>query len=306
MNYSPLRYPGGKSSLYDFLKKAVEINSISDGTYIECFAGGAGAAMKLLMLENVYDVILNDKDEFVFKFWKSILENTEEFNKLVYDTEVTLDEWDFRRRVLTDSEIKVDMSDLEIGFTAFFLNRCNRSGILNAGAIGGRNQVGKWKLDARYNKGLLISKIEKIAYYKDRIRLYNLDAIDFLKKIKKIDNGEKELFIYLDPPYVEQGDGLYREKFKELDHIKLSKYLQRSLGKYKWLVSYDDHKLINDCYKEVEKNIFEFNYFANKTKVGRELVICSKKFNVPQIYKHYSKEKRLEKSGVGLKEAHAI
>lgn len=295
MNYSPLRYPGGKSSLYDFLKKAIEMNSVSDGTYVECFAGGAGAALKLLMLEDVYEVVLNDKDEFVYKFWKAILNHTEEFNRLVYDTEISMKEWEFRKKIFSDKRLRSEMSDLEIGFTTFFLNRCNRSGILHAGVIGGVNQTGDWKLDARFNKETLVSKIERIAFYKERIKLYNLDAIEFLKKIKKV-KKEKDIFIYLDPPYVEQGDGLYKEKYKKIDHINLSKYLQRSLGKHTWLVSYDDHDLINKCYKEVEKNIFEFNYFANKTKVGRELVICSKQFNVPQNYKHYSKEKKLNSS----------
>jgi len=292
MNYSPLRYPGGKSSLYDFLKKAIELNSLSNGTYVECFAGGAGAALKLLMLEDVYDVVLNDKDEFVYKFWNAILNHTEEFSKLVYDTKVSMEEWKFRRKVFSDESMRSKMSDLEIGFTAFFLNRCNRSGILHAGVIGGIDQIGNWKLDARFNKENLISKIEKIALYKDRIKLHNLDAIDFLRKIKKT-IIEKEVFIYLDPPYVEQGDGLYKTKYSREDHINLSKYLQRSFDKHAWIVSYDDNELIHNCYKEVEKNIFEFNYFANKTKVGRELVICSKNFKVPKNYNHYSKEKEL-------------
>ncbi len=290
MNYSPLRYPGGKSSLYDFLKKAVELNTTSDGTYIECFAGGAGAALKLLMLEDVYDIVLNDKDEFIFKFWKSVLNQPEDLNKLIYDTKITIDEWKFRKKIYSDIKLKSEMSDLEIGFTTFFLNRSNRSGILHAGAIGGANQSGNWKLDARFNKNTLISKIEKIALYKDRIKISNLDAIDFLKKIKRSISKE-DVFLYLDPPYVEQGNGLYKEKYSKTDHTNLSKYLQRSFKKHSWLVSYDDHPLINKCYKEVEKNILEFNYFANKTKVGRELVICSKQFNVPKNYNHYSKEK---------------
>jgi hypothetical protein len=33
--------------------------------------------------------------------------------------------------------------DLEVGFATFFLNRTNRSGILNGGIIGGRDQVGR-------------------------------------------------------------------------------------------------------------------------------------------------------------------
>lgn len=71
---------------------------------------------------------------------------------------------------------------LTIGFSTFFLNRTNRSGILKGGVIGGKNQEGQWKLDARYNKSDLISRIQKISKNRERIDLYNMDAIDFIKR----------------------------------------------------------------------------------------------------------------------------
>lgn len=290
MNYSPLRYPGGKSSLYDFLKRTIRINGIDDGIYVEPFAGGAGAALKLLMLEDVYQIYLNDKDEMVYKFWYSILNHTDEFIELIHNAKIHMDEWNYRRQILLNPTLRNSLSDLEIGFTTFYLNRCNRSGILKAGVIGGNNQDGNWKMDARFNKIDLASKIRKIAYYKDRIKIYNLDAVDFIINIEKKIQDKTSLLVYLDPPYVEQGEGLYNTFFKEQDHIKLSKYLQKK-SKSHWLVSYDDHPLIHSIYKEVNKNIFEFNYFANKTKVGRELVICSKSCKMTESYLHYSKKK---------------
>ncbi|MFC7773998.1 DNA adenine methylase [Flavobacterium sp. GCM10027622] len=292
MNYSPLRYPGGKSSLYDFLKRTIQANNIIDGIYVEPFAGGAGAALKLLMLEDVYQIYLNDKDEMVYKFWHSILNHTEEFIELIYNCKINIEEWNYRRQILQDSNLRNNLSDLEIGFTTFYLNRCNRSGILKAGVIGGNNQEGDWKIDARFNKADLISKIEKIAYYKERIKIYNQDAVVFLKNIEKNIVDKQNLLVYLDPPYVEQGEGLYNAFFREDDHVRLSKFLQKKLSS-NWLVSYDDHPLIHKIYKEVNKNIFEFNYFANRTKVGRELVICSKNCKMTNSYLHYSKTKVL-------------
>ncbi|WP_020214169.1 DNA adenine methylase [Flavobacterium rivuli] len=292
MTYSPLRYPGGKSSLYDFLKKTIQENNIIDGIYIEPFAGGAGAALKLLMLEDVFQIHLNDKDEMVYKFWFSILNHTEDFVKLIQNCEISINEWNYRRDILQQSSLRESLSDLEIGFTTFYLNRCNRSGIMKAGVIGGIQQEGDWKLDARFNKSDLISKIRKIALYKDRIKIYNKDAVTFLKEIENSNIDKDDLLIYLDPPYVVQGEGLYNIFFKEIDHINLSKYLQKKTSSH-WLVSYDDNPLIHKIYKEVNKNIFEFNYFANKTKVGRELVICSKNCKVPQSFVHYSRAKIL-------------
>jgi DNA adenine methylase len=291
--YSPLRYPGGKASLFDFLVKTIEQNNINYGKYVEGFAGGAGAALKLLMLEYVGDIYLNDKDEFIYKFWKSVIFDTEELNRMIYDCTPTIAEWEYRHNILNDPILQSNLSDVELGYTCFFLNRCNRSGILKGGPIGGNDQTGPWKIDARFNKSALIKRIEKIAFYKDRIHLYNLDIIKFLKKIEKMSFPEKEVLLYLDPPYVEQGNQLYRHFFNETDHIKLANHLQ-SVENHNWIVSYDDNVLIHQIYKQVTKNIFEFNYFANKTKVGSELIISSKQFILPESYVHYSKVKNIE------------
>ncbi len=293
MNYSPLRYPGGKTSLYDFLRKTLEVNNIVDGEYAEAFAGGAGAALKLLMLENVYKIHLNDKDEMIYKFWKAILFHTDELVELIESCKIDINEWKYRHEILQNKNLREELTDVEIGFTTFFLNRSNRSGILKAGAIGGNNQQGNWKLDARFNKEDLISKIKKIALYRDRIELYNMNAVDFLRQLNRRNPDSNEILFYLDPPYVEQGEGLYNLFYKADDHLHLSSFLQKKL-KSRWIVSYDDHPLIHQIYKEVNKNIFEFNYFANKTKVGNELIICSKNCASPDNYLHYSKSKQIQ------------
>lgn len=299
-HYSPLRYPGGKASLFDFLVRSLESNKINYGVYAEGFAGGAGAALKLLMLEFVGDIYLNDKDYFIYKFWKSVLYDTEELCRLIKDSIPTVDEWQHRHDVLFNPDRCHSLSDAEIGYTCFFLNRCNRSGILTGGPIGGLEQQGHWKIDARYNKEALIKRIQRIALYAKRIHLSNLDVVDFLKKFRKLKFQRSEVLLYLDPPYVEQGEQLYRHSFKDADHTRLSTYLQTE-ETYKWLVSYDDNPLIHKIYKEVTKNIFEFNYFANRTKVGRELIISSKRFMLPETYNHYSKTKLLSSTEFELK-----
>jgi DNA adenine methylase len=293
--YSPLRYPGGKASLYDFLVRTIEANKINYGIYAEGFAGGAGAALKLLMLEYVGDIYLNDKDEFIYKFWKSVLYDTDCLCKLIHDSALTIEEWKYRHSLLVNDELRVGLSDVEVGFTGFYMNRCNRSGILTGGPIGGLEQTGNWKIDARFNKEGLIKRIEKIALYAKRIHLSNLDVVDFLKGFRKHEFRQRDVLHYLDPPYVEQGEQLYRHSFKKADHQRLASYLQTE-ETYKWLVSYDDNPLVHQIYKEVNKNIFEFNYFVNRTKVGRELIISSKHFTLPETYNHYSKTKLLEQS----------
>lgn len=290
--YSPLRYPGGKASLFNFLTRTLGENDITYGVYVEPFAGGAGAALKLLMLEYVGDIHLNEKDRLIYMFWKSVIFHTDELCEKILKTKVNISQWKYRHNILVNENLQKGLSDIELGFTAFYLNRCNRSGILDAGPIGGNNQSGNWKIDARYNKNELIKRIQNIAIYKDRITLYNKNAIAFLKDFKRKGFNKNEVLLYLDPPYVNHGHELYRYSFKENDHKNLAYFLQRNI-KYKWIVSYDDNELIHKVYKQVTKNIFEFNYFANKTKIGRELVIGSKNCSLPEKYEHYSKTKQI-------------
>lgn len=291
--YSPLRYPGGKASLYNFLVKSLDHNNINYGVYAEGFAGGAGAALTLLMQEDVGLIYLNDKDRFVYKFWKSVLENTDDLVRLIVDTKPSVSEWEYRHDIYNSREKQRDLSDVELAFTGFFLNRCNRSGILSGGPIGGPEQLGNWKIDARLNKEDLIKRIERIALYRERIKVSNRDIISFLKWFKTHGHKPKDVLLYLDPPYVTQGKALYKHYFTPQDHKKLAVFLQKKV-KYNWVISYDDDPLIHQIYKQVTKNVFEFNYFANRTKVGRELVICSKQFLLPKTYVHYSKTKNVE------------
>jgi DNA adenine methylase len=301
-HYSPLRYPGGKGSLYDFLKQTLKKNNIIDGVYAEGFAGGCGAALNLLMLEDVNEIYLNDKDELIYKFWHSVLNDTDELLRFIHDTKPTLDEWNRRKQILRNPAMQKEISSVELGFTAFFLNRCNRSGILKAGVIGGNEQTGNWKIDARYNKQELTERIKKISLYKDRIHLFNNDVITFLRKLKKCGIDDSNLLIYLDPPYVTQGKELYRYYFTNKDHARLATYLLKNMND-KWIVSYDDNPLIHSAYRDASMNIFEFNYYANNTKIGRELIIASRGCMLPESYLHYSKRKKMEGYTFALKQA---
>ena len=78
-NYSPLRYPGGKTKLYSIVKEILNCNNLIGGTYVEPFAGGAGIAIKLLMNNDVSKIVINDIDPAIYYFWKVILNYPDEF-----------------------------------------------------------------------------------------------------------------------------------------------------------------------------------------------------------------------------------
>ena len=175
--YSVLRYPGGKGKLARFFRRFSRANSLSDGRYVEPYAGGAAIAWELLITGIVRRVSINDISLPVFAFWHSVLNATDELCKLIQERPLTVDEWDYREKTEKQPE---DVDYVTLGFSFFFLNRTNRSGILNGGIIGGRDQTGKWKIDARFNRQDLICKIQKIASFKSRIELTRIDAVDFI------------------------------------------------------------------------------------------------------------------------------
>lgn len=269
-NNSPLRYPGGKSRVSKFVAKLIEENNIIKGNYVEPFAGGAGVALTLLFSEAVDNIFINDKDKSIYAFWYSILNHTNEFINKIISTNVTIEEW-LKQRDIQKNE-NTDM--FHLGFSTFFLNRTNRSGIIKGGVIGGKDQAGKWKLDVRFNKEALIKKIQRISAYKEHIHIYNMDAIDFLnKEVTKLNINNT--LIYLDPPYYAKGKQLYMNFFEHEDHVKLYDVINKL--QYLWLVSYDNQKEIKDIYKNKPELTIEYNlrYTAGIKGSGQEIMFAS-------------------------------
>lgn len=93
MNYSPLRYPGGKSRLAGFIRLVIQNLNIDDCTYVEPFAGGAGVALSLLLDGTVNRVVINDYDKAVYSFWRAVKNEPAELIKRIASTSITIDEW---------------------------------------------------------------------------------------------------------------------------------------------------------------------------------------------------------------------
>lgn len=272
---SPLRYPGGKRRLAEFVRDAVIKNDIQGGTYVEPFVGGASVALYLLFSEAVNQVIINDIDRSIYAFWYCVLNNTKELCNRIEQTAITMVEWE-RQKVIQQEKEQAELLDL--AFSTFFLNRTNRSGIIKGGVIGGKGQAGDWKMDARFNKDNLIKRIQKIALYRDRILLHCLDSIDFIDKISPyIDD---HTLIYFDPPYYNQGSALYVNHYTHENHVELSRYIQ-SLN-CKWMLTYDYTPKIIEMYRNVEKRLLTLSYTASQKTKGSEMLAFSNNFIIPE------------------------
>jgi DNA adenine methylase len=268
---SPLRYPGGKTSLASLLADTIQANGIESGAYLEPFAGGSGLALALLLSETVGEIHLNDLDRRIYSFWSSLLDHSDEFLERLDNVRVNVKEWRHQREVMGGWKTA---KTLDLGFATFFLNRCNRSGVFNAGPIGGYDQTGNYKIDARFNKASLRKKIERIIIYKDRITTWNLDAVQFLKDVFHKGNVKRSTsLVYMDPPYFKKAQRLYPLYFNGYDHARLAKYLN-SQKRMRWLVSYDDTEEIRVLYSGT-KNLLFMNYFLHSVRTGRELFIPS-------------------------------
>ncbi|MCC6553653.1 MAG: DNA adenine methylase [Polyangiaceae bacterium] len=268
--FSPLRYPGGKQILSRILAHLVQINKYQGGIYVEPYCGGAGAALSLLFCEYVDRLMLNDADPNVHGFWHAILHDTESFLRLLHDTPVSVEEWCRQRDIYRHPD---GQTPLALGFATFYLNRCNRSGIIaGAGLIGGLEQRGKWKLDARFNRAELARRIERVAMYRDRIALSNLDAIVFLRERVSVAPIAGRAFVYLDPPYYVKGSQLYLNHYKPVDHANLAAFMKQQAD-FVWIMTYDNVPEVHGLYRRFRRVPFDLGYSARDWRVGREIMI---------------------------------
>jgi len=283
MFYSPLRYPGGKNKLAAFVAKICIDNKIN-GHYIEPFAGGASVAIFLLLEGYVKRITINDKDRSIYAFWHSVLHSTEKLCRLIDETEVNISNWRHQKEI---QQRKSQISLLQLGFSTLFLNRCNRSGIITGGAIGGIAQTGNYKIDCRFNKDEIKARIRAIAKYKEFISLYNLDAIDLIDLVaqNQEDNPDQSIF-YFDPPYYLKAESLYMNYYKDGHHKEVADKIMQ-INNAHWIVSYDDHEFINQLYTERDNKKYSFNHSAASPRQGKEILYFSSGIKQPSL-DHYN------------------
>lgn len=277
MLYSPLRYPGGKNKLAAFIAKICIDNGIN-GHYVEPYSGGASVALFLLLESFIQKITINDRDRSIYAFWHSVLNKTDELCKLIKNAELTIEEWQKQRKI---QAIKEKTNLLELGFSTFYMNRTNRSGIINAGVMGGINQDGNYLMDCRFNKQELIQRIKAIASRKKDIRLYKKDAIRLIDKIQ-LESNKNNVIFYFDPPYYLKASSLYMNHYKNEDHKEVSEAI-KSIKKNKWIVSYDNVPEIQELYSNCPKKEYSFKHTAYNIRTGKEVLYFSKNTKQPEI-----------------------
>lgn len=275
MYYSPLRYPGGKGKLASFMEYMIDQLGHRGGTYIEPFAGGAGIAMELLLRNVVSRIVINDYDKAVWSFWKAILTETDRFVEEIRTVPLTVDEWQKQHEILVTQN---DKYSFELGFAAFYMNRTNRSGIIKGGVIGGQEQAKDWKMDVRFKREELVTRIQRIAARKKDIKLYNKDVNSFIKNYVPL--YEENALIYFDPPYFRKGQQLYMNFFNYKDHVRIEQEIREHVN-CDWIITYDYEPQIEEIYHNYNLRLYDLNYSVSTKRKASELMIFKDGIFIP-------------------------
>lgn len=251
-----------------------KLNGFGGRSFAEPFAGGAGASLTLLYNEEAHEIYINDADPAIHSFWWSLLNRSKQFMDLLSSVDISIEEWYRQRGVYREGG---RVSRVRKGFSAFYLNRCNRSGIImNGGPIGGIQQNGRWKIDARFNKSDLKNRCERIVEYRDRIRVSCLDGIEFINGLN-LDNT----FLFIDPPYFVKGGSLYLNALNDNYHESLAEQLKEK-SEAAWILTYDDCPQIRKMYsKWASIRPFGLRYAAAERRCGKEILITPKWMRLP-------------------------
>ncbi|NJI80422.1 DNA adenine methylase [Clostridioides difficile] len=277
--FSPLRYPGGKNKLSNYVSNLILSNKLQGCTYIEPYTGGGAVAIKLLFDNIASNIILNDYDRSIYALWFSILNYPKELCELISLTEINMENWHIQKNIQKNKD-QIDL--LTLGFSTLFLNRTNRSGIIKAGVIGGLNQNGNYKIDCRFNKTDIINKIIKIALYKKNITLYNLDTLDLIKNI--IPKITDKKFIFFDPPYYKKGASLYVNYYNPDDHLELKNSIAKIEDSH-WIITYDNETEISNIYSNFRQSKYNLTYTAQRKYSAKEIMIYSNNLVIPNKLK---------------------
>lgn len=243
---SPLRYPGGKSKLIDFIYERLQENQMD--TFVEVFAGGASLGLSLLDASKINKLVLNDLDPAVYAFWDTVVSDS---CLLLHRLAEAPTYQDFR-----DAKLILDSADelvgtysgkRELAWSFLLLNRTCFSGIVKAGPMGGKAADKKAFL-SRWNSDALRKRIGRISELSSRIEVHRMDCCDFVESLAY---WYPDATLFVDPPYYQKGPVLYPLSFTTADHCRLADTLNAlhiGMPGPDIIVTYDDCPEIRNLY----------------------------------------------------------
>lgn len=274
---SPLRYPGGKGRMAGELANLfqAQFGLMDVEIWAEPFAGGAGAGLHLLEQNVVSEVWLIEKNPALAAFWRTAVTDGGGLAARVRSCQPDMSTWHHAREILAAAQETPDLADLDIALAALIVNRCSRSGMVTprVGPIGGEQQNGKYHLRSRWNAEGLAARIEWIWQRANRIRVREGDGIEHIGELDGSIGIEEEMLLFVDPPYIVQGNRLYAVGMTVDDHKDLAYALDRCAAR--WLLTYDNDDRILELYPDRRVLAYEINYSTNQRRLAEEYAVLS-------------------------------
>lgn len=236
MPESVFPYPGGKSYLAPWI---IEHFPPHKG-YVEVFGGGAAV---LLTKEPSHTEVYNDLDDDLVQFFTVLREQEDELIEWLDQVPYAREQHqrfkeDFYSGERPDDPIERAGRFFYLRYSQYASKYRTPSGFAGAHQ---RNKARK-----------LRNASEKLHKFAERFRDVQIEKLDFEELITRYDS--EETFFYCDPPYMDEGDDLYRHG--EFEHERLVDVLVETEGN--WAVSYQRLPERLKDYVVVEKGRSQF------------------------------------------------
>lgn len=281
---SPLRYPGGKVRMASWLVEVFDqlVMPMDVEVWVEPFGGGAGAALMALEAHEVPEAWIVEANPALAAFWTTIMSDDGRLAARVETTVPTLDLFTQSREIVAAALARQPGVDPEeLGYAAFLLNRCSRSGMVlgNVGPIGGKHQTGRHTVGSRFHGERLAARIRAVSAFGQRFRVHEGDGISYIEDLPGSGIAD-EVFVFADPPYLGVGNALYAQGMQLAQHERLATALRSCTSP--WVLTYDAHPGVLDLYPDCEIIEFQAPHTAHQQQVGTEYLVLPQGMPVPE------------------------
>jgi DNA adenine methylase len=270
---SPLRYPGGKRRLAPYITALLDLHGLEPGVFVEPYAGGASVGLELLHFQLIERLVLGDRDPMIIAFWQTVRDDVDWLCRQVEQVDLDLDTWRRMKRGRFRSRRSLALACL-------YLNRTSFNGSLHrqAGPIGGQTQASDYAIGCRFPRQRLVRRLRACSELSDRIDI--AQPQEAMKTVRQARDHARQhdmsAFFYLDPPFWDKSQRLYRYGFTETEHERLADALH--WVKDPFVLSYDAAPEIVELYKGHRGRsiaLIELLYTGTARSAGQELVISN-------------------------------
>lgn len=243
---SPLRYPGGKSKLADYI--LTKIRADKTELLVSPYTGGASVELAFLYAGIFQKIHLNDLDYGVFSLFWLIKHSPEQIIDRILKWKPDRDDYFRCQSIIKSDYSNTDM--IEAAWSLLVVNRLAFSGIYKANPLGGKKGSTE-QLLSRWNAVELCKRIKLIHSMRERITVTNTDACEVIEEAY----WNEKITVFVDPPYVQQGKNLYHCFYEKEDHIRLNVLLDslyHTCPGADMIITYDNDNWLKQLYNHPE------------------------------------------------------